>query len=426
MPNTICIFEDDQYQQLFPLAYIRPVYNLKTGIASLKDKILHAYPGAKVVLHCRSYLSDYMRLRNPNTLVNEIPGEDCLFINGRALADQNFAKRIPLTSKNEVVYVNDGRVVAAYLKGVSLRRVRRELHHPLSVEVFAKIPQAGSVARLISYPWELVHLNGKELVHDVDLLTASARKKGKRKQDFKKFSGSYFLNPRSIVIREGTSIKPGVVLDAEKGPIWIGKNVQILAHAVITGPAYIGDGTIIKAGASICENTTIGPVCKIGGEVEGSIIHGFSNKQHAGFLGHAYIGAWCNLGAGTNNSDLKNNYSHVRVQMDREQIDTGLQFVGLMMGDHSKSAINSMFNTGTIVGMGCNIFGFGFPPKYVPPFSWGAAGETFTTFAVDKFIEVAKRVMARRGVELSTFEERLFKRIFDSTKDERIRHGMPA
>jgi UDP-N-acetylglucosamine diphosphorylase/glucosamine-1-phosphate N-acetyltransferase len=424
MTNTICIFEDDQYQKFFPLAYIRPVYNLKTGIASLKEKILNAYPGAKVVLHCRSYLSDYMRLRNPKTLVNEIPSEDCLFINGRVLADENLAKRIPLTSKNEVVYINDGQVVAAYVKGASLRRVKRELHHPLSPEVFTKIPQTGSVVRLISYPWELVHLNGKELASDFELHMKSRGKK--QKLNLKKYVGVHFLNPSDIVLGEGTTLKPGVVLDAGKGPIWLGQNVQILPNSVIVGPVYIGDGSIVKSGATIYENTTIGPVCKVGGEIEGSIIHGYSNKQHAGFLGHAYIGAWCNLGAGTNNSDLKNNYSHVKVQMDREQVDTGLQFVGLMMGDHSKSAINSMFNTGTIVGMGSNIFGFGFPPKYVPPFSWGAAGETFTTFAIDKFIEVAKRVMARRGVELSSFEERLFKRIFDFTKDERIRHGMPT
>ena len=423
MPNTICIFEDDQYQKFFPLAYIRPVYNLKSGVASLKDKILHAYPGAKVVLHCRSYLSDYMRLRNPKTLVNEIPSDDCLFINGRVLADAQLAKRIPLTHKNEVVYVNDGHVVAAYVKGVSLRRVKREMHHPLSAEVFAKIPQAGTVVRLVSYPWELIHMNGHELVQDMKTMQTLG---GKKKSTFKAPLGVHLLNRSEISIGEGTILKPGVVIDAEQGPVWIGKNVQILPQAVITGPVYIGDQTIIKPAATIYANTTIGPYCKVGGEVEGSIFHGYSNKQHGGFLGHSYIAAWCNLGAGTNNSDLKNNYSHVKVQMDREQIDTGLQFVGMMMGDHSKTAINSMFNTGTIVGMGSNIFGFGFPPKYVPPFSWGAAGETFTTFAIDKFIEVAKRVMARRNVELSTFEERLFKRIFESTKDERTRHGMPA
>jgi UDP-N-acetylglucosamine diphosphorylase/glucosamine-1-phosphate N-acetyltransferase len=166
-------------------------------------------------------------------------------------------------------------------------------------------------------------------------------------------------------------------------------------------------------------------MCKVGGEVEESIIHGYSNKQHAGFLGHAYIGAWVNLGADTNNSDLKNNYGKVTVQIGNQLVDTGLQFVGLTMGDHSKSAINSMFNTGTVVGVSSNIFGSGFPPKYVPSFSWGAAGETFTTFSIDRAIEVARRMMARRKIELTATEEKLFRKIFELTSPERKRQGMP-
>jgi UDP-N-acetylglucosamine diphosphorylase/glucosamine-1-phosphate N-acetyltransferase len=165
---------------------------------------------------------------------------------------------------------------------------------------------------------------------------------------------------------------------------------------------------------------------KVGGEVEGSIIHGYSNKQHGGFLGHAYLGAWVNLGADTNNSDLKSNYGNVRVTVGDEHIDTGMQFVGLTMADHSKSAINSMFNTGTVIGASCNIFGDGFPPKYVPSFSWGAAGETFTTFSADKAIEVARRVMLRRGITLTSAEEVLFQKIFELTSDERRQGGMPT
>ncbi|MBI3004934.1 MAG: transferase, partial [Ignavibacteriales bacterium] len=218
----------------------------------------------------------------------------------------------------------------------------------------------------------------------------------------------------------------GVVIDTEDGPVIIGKNVKVFPNATIIGPVFIGDNSWIKVGAQIYENTSIGPVCKVGGEVEETIIHSYSNKQHAGFLGHSYIAPWVNLGADTNNSDLKNNYGNVKVYVNGQQVDTGLQFVGLTMGDHSKAAINSMFNTGTVVGVCSNIFGFGFPPKYVPSFSWGAAGETFTTFSIDKAIEVARRVMARRKIELTATEEKLFRKIFELTSDDRKKRGMPV
>jgi UDP-N-acetylglucosamine diphosphorylase/glucosamine-1-phosphate N-acetyltransferase len=237
--------------------------------------------------------------------------------------------------------------------------------------------------------------------------------------------GVHLLGRSDIYIGEGARVSPGVVLDAEEGPIYIGKQARVFPQATIIGPVSVGEKSWIKVGAQIYEHTSIGPLSKVGGEVEGTIIHGYSNKQHGGFLGHAYVGAWVNLGADTNNSDLKNNYGNVRVTMGDKQIDTGMQFVGLTMGDHSKSAINSMFNTGTVVGASSNIFGSGFPPKYVPSFSWGAAGETFTTFSVDKAIEVAKRVMSRRGITLGAVEDGLFRTIFELTSDERRRRGMP-
>lgn len=422
MSATICIFEDTHYDRLLPLAFFRPVYNLKAGIFSLKEKIIRRYPKATVTLHCRSYLADYMRLRNPGVRVNDIPGSECLFINGRVIAHDKFEKHIPLKSKSDVVYVHNGEVVAARVSGTNLKRLKSRLHEPLSLEDFEGIPMEEVVVEMISYSWDLVHRNGNELKRD--FAEAVGRQKGKKIRG-KVYKGVHMLNKAEIFIDEGASIKPGTVLDAEDGPIYIGKNVRVFPHATLIGPVYVGDGSWIKVGAQIYENTTIGPMCKVGGEVEESIIHGYSNKQHAGFLGHAYIGAWVNLGADTNNSDLKNNYGKVKVQVGNQQIDTGLQFVGLTMGDHSKSAINSMFNTGTVVGVSSNIFGSGFPPKYVPSFSWGAAGETFTTFSIDRAIEVARRMMARRKIELTATEEKLFRKIFELTSPERKRQGMP-
>jgi UDP-N-acetylglucosamine diphosphorylase/glucosamine-1-phosphate N-acetyltransferase len=422
MNAMICIFEDSSVDRLLPLVYFRPVYNLRCGILSLKEKIIRRYPKASVSLHCRTYLADYVRLRNPGTPVNDIPNSACLFINGRVVVHEQFEKQIPLHSKTDMVYTHNGEVVAARVSGTNLKRLRERLGKPLSLADFDGMPAQEVEAEMISYSWNLVHRNGAELKRD--FVEIMKQRRGKRLKG-KLYKGVQLLNTSEIFIDEGATIKPGVVLDAEDGPIYIGRNVRVFPHATLIGPLYVGDGSWIKVGAQIYENTTIGPMCKVGGEVEESIIHGYSNKQHAGFLGHAYIGAWVNIGADTNNSDLKNNYGTVKVHVGNQQIDTGLQFVGLTMGDHSKSAINSMFNTGTVVGVSSNIFGSGFPPKYVPSFSWGAAGETFTTFGIDRAIDVARRMMARRKIELTMTEEKLFRSIFEMTSSERKRLGMP-
>ena len=230
----------------------------------------------------------------------------------------------------------------------------------------------------------------------------------------------FYLGKKNIFIENGAVIYPGSVPDAKDGPIYIGKNVKIFPQSTIIGPACILDGSSIKAGAQIYENTTIGPVCKIGGEVEESIIHGYSNKQHAGFLGHAYLASWINLGPGTDYSDLKNNYSSVKVQVGTEKVDTGLTFVGLTMGDHSKSAIGTTFNTGTVVGAVAISLDW-FPPKYIPSFTWCGEQKMFTVYDVEKAIGVARVVMARRNIEL-----RMLKRISSGicimpTADERRR-----
>ncbi len=421
MAATLCIFEDDHSSQFLPLTFFRPVYNLRCGVSPLRDKIVRAYPKAKLHLHCREYLADYMRLRNPVVSVNEIKSDECFFVNGRVLADSSLAKKIPLSQKNDAVYTRGDLIVAAKVSGPALKKLKGRLNSVLTVADFDGLPRTEVDVELVSYPWNLVHENGHQLAKDYEVLGLS---KGKRIRG-KIHKGVHIIG-KEVVVGEGSSVKPGVVIDAEDGPVIIGKNVKVFPNATIIGPVFIGNNCWIKVGAQIYENTSIGPVCKVGGEVEESIIHSYSNKQHAGFLGHSYIAPWVNLGADTNNSDLKNNYGNVKVYVNGEQVDTGLQFVGLTMGDHSKAAINSMFNTGTVVGVCSNIFGFGFPPKYVPSFSWGAAGETFTTFSIEKAIEVARRVMARRKIELTATEQKLFRKIFELTSDDRKRRGMPV
>ncbi|MBI4810593.1 MAG: transferase, partial [Ignavibacteriales bacterium] len=226
-----------------------------------------------------------------------------------------------------------------------------------------------------------------------------------------------------IIIGKGSKIKPGAVLDAEKGPIIIGINVTIMPNAVIEGPVFIGDNSIIKIGAKIYHGTSIGKWCKVGGEVEASIIQSYSNKQHDGFLGHSYLGSWINIGADTNTSDLKNNYGTVRVYVNGKMIDSGLQFVGLTMGDHSKSGINTMFDTGTVVGISSNIYGSGFPSKFIPSFAWGGEKQ-FTAYDLEKSIDTMKKVMARRNVNLTASYEKLVRKIFKDTMEERKSAGV--
>ena len=188
-----------------------------------------------------------------------------------------------------------------------------------------------------------------------------------------------------LFIGNETVIKPGVVIDASNGPVYIGKDVEVNANSVIEGPVCIGDNSLVKSFAAIKENVSTGKVCKLGGEIEDSVIMPYSNKQHSGFLGHAYLGSWVNLGADTNCSDLKNNYSSIKVNLNGKHIDTGHRFLGLIMGDHSKTGINTMFNTGTITGFSCNIFGSGFPDKFIPSFTWGGAENTGDVRCKEKY-----------------------------------------
>jgi len=235
--------------------------------------------------------------------------------------------------------------------------------------------------RTVNFIWDIIKEHGIELINDLNYL-------GKGKYSPKSFDGVYFINKENIYIGENTVIKPGVVLDASNGPIFIGENTTIFPNSVILGPVYIGNNTLIKSLAKIYENVSIGDVCKVGGEIEDTIIMSYSNKQHDGFIGHAYLGNWINLGADTNCSDLRNNYGFVKTYVRGELINTKTQFLGLIMGDHSKSGINTMFNTGTVVGVSCNIYGSGFPSKNLPSFTWGGKDDLLT-YEIEKCLDTA-------------------------------------
>jgi UDP-N-acetylglucosamine diphosphorylase / glucose-1-phosphate thymidylyltransferase / UDP-N-acetylgalactosamine diphosphorylase / glucosamine-1-phosphate N-acetyltransferase / galactosamine-1-phosphate N-acetyltransferase len=420
MSIPICIFEGENYTNLLPLVYMRPVYDLRCGILTLKEKILKLFPDTEVSLHVRDYLKEYVIRENPGMTVNEIKGSACLFINGRVLADEKFVDQV--TKDNaDTLYVSGNSIIAARVSGLNLKNFEKAIDNIFKISDFGGLVKKEIDAKIVNYPWEIIQANGEEIRKDFEILTRNEKNKIKGKV----YDGVFIVNKENVFIDEGAVIKPGVVLDAEEGPIYIGKDAKIFPQATLEGPVFVGNRSAIKIGAKIYENTSIGEVCKVGGEVEGSIIHSYSNKQHDGFLGHAYLGQWVNLGADTNNSDLKNNYGSVKVYVNDKLTDSGSMFVGLTMGDHSKSSINTMFNTGTVVGVSTNIFGSGFPSKYVPSFVWGGS-EASTTYEMEKAVDVAKRVMARRKISFTEIEENIFSMVFDLTQPERKKRGLPT
>lgn len=415
--KSICIFEDEEYKQLQPLTYFRPSYHLKCGILSLHRKIRRNYPNVRMELNTRDYLRNIIRQNRPDEIVSHVKSEMMLFLNGRILVDDDFHKQIPLDGKDEL-FLSKGNFIGARVSGNNLQKINDSLKDVLSRSDFPELPIKEVDITIINFPWDLITYNSQELVKDFKKLTSDAE------NYMKEYPGVYFLNPDNIFISKNVKLKPGVVLDAEEGPIFIGENVLIYSNSEVQGPAFIGENSIIKMGSTIYHNTSIGKVSKVGGEIENSIIHSYSNKQHHGFLGNSYLGSWVNLGAGTTNSDLKNNYSTIKVRINDKLVDSGKQFVGLTMGDHSKSAINTSFNTGAIVGVSSNVFGGTFPPRYLPSFSWGGS-EALTTYDLDRSIEAAERVMQRRNVILTDIDKELFKTVFNLTVQERRYFGYP-
>ncbi|MCU0413800.1 MAG: GlmU family protein [Ignavibacteriaceae bacterium] len=412
----ICIFEDEQYLNFEPLIYSRPVFDLVCGMTTLKEKIMRAFPKEKVVLKCRKYLETFVREENPKCKVNQFDDDDYLFINGRIITPSNLKNILSVKSNEEKVFISRGIIVAARISAKRIKDLSLDKIEIINAEAFKNLPTDEVEINFASYLWDLVYQNGKEIQNDFKSYTKS------KSSAKKNYPGVNFVNKKNIFVGKDVEIKPGVVLDASTGPIFIEKNVTIFPNAVIQGPCFIGESSKIKSCATIYPNVSIGKVCKIGGEVEDTIIHPYSNKQHSGFLGHSYLGSWINLGADTNNSDLQNNYGSITVQVNGKRINSGKQFVGLMMGDHSKTAINTMFNTGTVVGFSSNVFGAGFPPKYFPSFGWGG-NESMLEYKLAKAVETAKVVFARRNREFKKEDEEMFEVVFNLTKEDRSKRG---
>jgi UDP-N-acetylglucosamine diphosphorylase / glucose-1-phosphate thymidylyltransferase / UDP-N-acetylgalactosamine diphosphorylase / glucosamine-1-phosphate N-acetyltransferase / galactosamine-1-phosphate N-acetyltransferase len=408
----ICIFEDNSYKNFEPLSYYRPVFELVFGINTLREKILRHFPGYKNSVICREYLAPFMKEQFPGLTVNQLEEDDYLFINGRIISG-NLNGKFDIKGSEDIIYTMGDTLAAARLSASSVKKLK--VNGILSLESFEGIKQITVEVETADYIFDCFKYLNRELVEDYN-----AYNKNSGRSEIKEFNGVHYIEKNNITIEAGAVLKPGVVIDASGGPVLISRNAVIFPNSVIEGPVYIGESSIIKSCSTIYQNTSIGKVCKVGGEVEDMVMLDYSNKQHSGFIGHAYLGSWINLGADTNCSDLKNNYSTIKITNNGKEIETGLQFLGLLMGDHSKSAINTMFNTGTVAGFSCNIYGAGFPDKFIPSFSWGGS-EGFIEYKIDKSIETAAKVLGRRKKVMTKTEEELFRKIFEMTTDDRTK-----
>ncbi|RCK74036.1 MAG: Glucose-1-phosphate thymidylyltransferase [Ignavibacteriae bacterium] len=409
------IYEDKNFSNFYPLTYLRPIYDLRCGVFSLREKIEKCFNIKKINLLSRPILTDLLRETYPEFNINQFSEGNSVFINGRLIANRDLIKQVSFNFKNDVVYKTNNQVVIVCITDKTLKyfltKWKRQGFPLLEDEDFVNFKEAQINANLASYPWDLIVNIGSEIEKDFELL--------KKKSQIKKIKHSDIVNPKNVVIGKHTKISSNVVIDATDGPVIIGKNVLIMPQSTIVGPAFIGDQTIIKIGAKIYSGCSIGEVCKVGGELDSVIIQSHSNKQHDGYLGHAYVGSWANFGAGTNNSDLKNNYSKVKAVINGELINTNLQHFGMLFGDHSKTGINMMFDTGTVVGICCNLYGAGLPPRYIPSFVRGTPEGPLKTNSLEMVIDTARIVMQRRNKILSDSLIKLLGEVFENTKEQR-------
>ena len=416
--GLIAVFEDNKFSNFLPLTYTMPVFMLKHGFLSNLERILMGYKNIDVALLTRDYLAKITKNETgypTNEIVKTNSSEMILFLNGRLTEIDG----VQIDGEEEASFNGDDLIYLRIKKG-KINNLNDKLNKfflkdNLKEEIKnLDIKIVDSKIDTVNYPWDLILGNGNRIEKDYERFI----KRGVINGEIDKNCSLY--HKENIFLGVNSRVMSGTIIVADEGPVIIDENAVIMPNSIIYGPCYIGKNSLIKSQAIIYEGTTIGEVCKVGGEVEESIIHSFSNKQHHGFLGHSYVGRWCNLGAGTSNSDLKNNYSDVKIQVKNQKINTNSIFMGMIMGDHSKTAINTSINTGTVIGVMCNIFTKKFPDKYIPSFSW-VGDEGIEEHNFEKAIQTAKRVMARRKKELKDEDIEMLKYIFSETMIERQR-----
>jgi UDP-N-acetylglucosamine diphosphorylase/glucosamine-1-phosphate N-acetyltransferase len=386
------LFDDQTRQSLLPFTFTRPVCEIRIGILTIREK-WEWHLKQNVSFFTEKYLREKYHLHIE---------DDNVLINGSVIPDDPLVDEIRNLKTGEKLKAGSC-LVAWRINGDYMKELAR-LHEPEIAEGKA----CGKDILKVNYSWDIFSKNKEAIDADFVMLT-----KGKKSQPISKTN--HVINPENIFLEEGAKVECAV-LNATDGYIYIGKNAEVMEGALVRGAFSLGEGAQLRMGARVYGPTTVGPHCRVGGEVTRSVLFGYSNKAHDGFLGDSVIGEWCNLGADTNTSNLKNNYSSVKMWNYKEEdfIKTGLQFCGLMMADHSKCSINTMFNTGTVVGVSANIFGHGFPPKFIPSFSWGGS-EGFDTYRLEDASAVAQKVFERRGIAFDNKEKNILKHLFDYT-----------
>jgi len=416
---NLCIYEDIEAQSFGPLSLLRPVFALRCGIFTLAEKLALAFPEAKLHLLVRPHLEDWTRELFPDSDVSEPSEDDTMFVNGRLCMTDDEVLHFMAASPQEVSYVAQGILFAAKVRGSRVKHVVRHLREGDADRAFEDVRLPAEVQAFLARSGaDLIRWSPRQIVQDARYLFEGGVLRGAVE------AGAHLIKPEAIHVARGSRVMAGAVLNAEGGPVVIRENATVEPLAYVEGPAAIGESAIVRAGAKIRGGTSIGPVCRVGGEVAETVFQGYANKQHDGFLGHSFVGEWVNLGANTNNSDLKNTYTPVRTFrsardfLERRGEDTGQLLLGLQIGDFTKSGISTSFTTGASVGIGCNLYGTELMPAYVPSFVWGSPG-SFQEHRIDPVVATAERAMERRKVALSTELDALLRRAHEETKSDR-------
>ena len=385
------LFDGPVRNALLPFTFTRPVADIRIGILTIREK-WEKYLGTTTTTLTEDYLSEKYPM---------VEMEENIMINASFLPNEILSEMVSNLEANHAIFKGD-EVIAFFSK---------DTQEEIDFDTY-EIIEFNDECLTVEHTWDIFAKNDAALREDFELLTDD-----RKSQPIPKSVN--VIAPENIFIEEGAKLE-FVTLNASTGPIYIGKNAEIMEGSVIRGPFALCEEAQVKLATKVYGATTVGPHCRIGGEINNSVLFGYSNKGHVGFLGNSVLGEWCNIGADSNNSNLKNNYEEVKLwSYETENFaKTGLQFCGLMMGDHSKCGINTMFNTGTVVGVNANIYGSGFPRNFVPSFSWGGASG-FVTYLTKKAFEVARVVMSRRHVEFTAQDEAILEHVFEETKKYR-------
>ncbi len=413
MALRVCYYEDEKYTQFLPLTYVRPVYLLRAGIVPLFRRIERVLPDAEISLLAREQVAPLVadQLRDyPVNIIKREDGQDVLFLNGRI---RDFGELVDQVTRARIstVFTHGDEIVAVLLRSDVLGRISRMATPEMYLERYASekkdIPDLATTATLYNFCWDIMADIEREISADFRMIKAEFDQEGERTVH----DGAFIVNKAAVRLGDGVEILPGAVIDASKGPVIIGQNTRVDPHAAIFGPCFVGPNTVVAAGKIAA--SSIGHTCRVGGEVEETVFQSYVNKWHAGFVGHSYVGSWVNFGAMTTNSDLKNNYSTIRLTVNGKAVDSGAIKVGSFIGDHTKFGIGTLLNTGISIGVCCNIFGGSLvADKEVPSFSWGATGQ-YEPYQIEKALETAERTTGRRNVLLTDHEKSVLRAVFE-------------